>query len=597
MLGKLARQRAALLDRGVEEFRNADPEAAETFHGVLRIARLGGFGSRFDSKLAHFYLSELHRIQGFEAMFRGRPYDALRLLDASTAHNPENFQALYGAAVCANAVGDYEKAIALLERLFGVERCTQRLSTHLAAVLVNAGRLGEASRRLEKALEGAPKFADLNHLLGVCRWRQGRRVEALELLRRCVEGNPRYAWGVLRFGAAQLLCGDPAGAAATLSEGIEATPLPDPGPQLFEALCSLEAVAPSTPDREAGGELDELARKLAEDALHARLLIHPLAVGLHVTDEEVGAGPGYDEALVAAYESIISEAPHEAHLRYRLGRLLQRMGREDEARACWKQAIDLEPRAAAWPGVAEQLGLDASSSEQPPKTGRYDEVRDGVAFDFDPAVVPEPCHPPHQAKPLGRIRRAIDLLVVVPLLLAATPLMLLVALAIRLESRGPALFRQTRVGWNGRRFTIYKFRSMIEDAGSQDEAVAAMNDADGPLFKIKDDPRVTRVGRALRRRSLDELPQLLNVLRGEMTLIGPRPLIEREVVQMTDWELRRLLVTPGLVGLAQICGRSDLRFHEWIRLDTFYVAKQGLVMDLGIAWRALWSVLAGKGAY
>ena len=598
MFGQLARERSAALDRGVEAFRSGNPGAAEHLQEVLSLSARGGFGSRFDADLAHFYLSELHRIQGFEAMFRGRPFDALRLLDAATTHNPENFQALYGAAVCANAVGDYEKSIALLERLFDVERCTQRLSTHLAAVLINAGRVNEAARRIEAALERFPKYADLNHLLGVCRWRQDRRPEALELFRRSVESSPRFGWGLLRFGAAQLLCGDPVGATETLAEAMEAARLPDPGSQLFEALCSLEASAPATPEGRGQAELEELARKLAEDAIHARLLIHPLSVGLHVTDDEVGAGSGYYDALAAAYTSLVAEVPHHAHLHYRLGRLLQRLGREDQARASYRRALEIDPRGAAWPGVAELLGLTLPpSSLEPPKSGRYDEVRDGVSFDFDPSVIPEPCHPAHQARPLGRVRRALDLLVVVPLLLVAAPLMGLIALAIRLESKGPTFFRQTRVGWNGRRFTIYKFRSMVQDAGAQDEAVAALNDADGPLFKIKDDPRVTRVGRALRRRSLDELPQLLNVLRGEMTLLGPRPLIEREVVQMTDWELRRLLVTPGLVGLAQICGRSDLRFHEWIRLDTFYVSKQGPAMDLGIAWRALWSVLAGKGAY
>lgn len=597
MLGQLARRREAALDRGVAAFRNGDPGAVEDLHEVLSLAARGGFGSRFDADLAHFYLSELHRIQGFEAMFAGRPFDALRLLDASTSHNPENFQALYGAAVSANAVGDFEKSIALLERLFDVERCTERLSTHLATVLINAGRVAEAARRIEVALERYPKYADLNHLLGVCRWRQDRRPEALELFRRAVEASPRFAWALLRFGAAQLLCGDPVGATETLAEAMEATNVPEPGRQLFETLCALEATEPGTPSGEGGAALEDLARKLAEDALHARLLIHPLAVGLHVTDDEVGAGPGYYDALAKAYASLVEEVPHHAHLHYRLGRLLQRLGREDEARACYRHAIEIDPRGAAWPGVADLLGVVHAPKLEPPKSGRYDEVRDGLNFDFDPSVIPDPCHPAHQTKPLGRMRRAIDLLVVVPLLLVAAPLMAILALAIRLESKGPALFRQTRVGWNGRRFTIYKFRSMVEGAGRQDEAVAALNDADGPLFKIKDDPRVTRVGRALRRRSLDELPQLLNVLRGEMTLLGPRPLIEREVVQMTDWELRRLLVTPGLVGLAQICGRSDLRFHEWIRLDTFYVAKQGPAMDFGIAWRALWSVLAGKGAY
>ena len=138
----------------------------------------------------------------------------------------------------------------------------------------------------------------------------------------------------------------------------------------------------------------------------------------------------------------------------------------------------------------------------------------------------------------------------------------LVALMIKLESPGPVLFRQERVGRNGRRFTVYKFRSMVEGAEYQQEALQEFNEADGPLFKIKRDPRLTRVGRWLRKLSLDELPQFYNVLSGEMSLIGPRPPVPAEVKQYQEWHKRRLEVMPGITGLSQISGRSELTFDE-----------------------------------
>lgn len=597
MFNEIGKSRRDSLERGIAAFRDGDPSASELLSDVLGFASRGGFGARFDADIARFYLSELHRLQGFEAMFRGRFPDALRLLETSTGYNPENFQAFYGAAICANATGDYSKAISYLEKLFDVERCTRRLEAQRAAVLINTGRFEEAQRQLESALLESPKFADLNHLLGVCRWRQGQREEAVALLRRAVEADPRFGAGRLHLGAALLLCGDSAGAAETLDEQANGTRLPDPGHQLFQAASDLEPNAPSLPDLDDASELRGLAEKLAEDALRAPLLIHPLAVGLHVTDDEVGAGRGYDDALARAYELLVEQVPHHAHLHYRCGRLLQRLGRAGEAREYYRHALALDPRSRSWPGVAELLEIEPGDSADETSTGRYDETRDGVNWEWRPGTVPEKCFPTRLLRPVGRLRRAIDLVVASAALVALAPLMWLIALAIKLDSRGPVYFAQTRVGHNGRRFTIYKFRTMFQGAGAQDEALCDMNDADGPLFKIKHDPRVTRVGRVLRQRSLDELPQFVNVLRGDMTLLGPRPLIEREVSQMTDWELRRLLVTPGLVCLAQICGRSDLPFHEWIRLDTYYVAKQGLGMDLGIALRGIWSVLAGKGAY
>jgi len=175
--------------------------------------------------------------------------------------------------------------------------------------------------------------------------------------------------------------------------------------------------------------------------------------------------------------------------------------------------------------------------------------------------------------------------------------MLLIALAIRLDSPGPVLFRQTRVGRGGRPFTLYKFRSMVAEAEMARASLAELNQADGPLFKIKDDPRCTRVGRILRRFSLDELPQFYNVLRGEMSLVGPRPALPEEVAQYQDWHKKRLEVTPGLTGLWQVRGRSELTFDEMMLLDIYYAENWSLGLDLRILLETIPKVLTGQGAY
>jgi exopolysaccharide biosynthesis polyprenyl glycosylphosphotransferase len=195
------------------------------------------------------------------------------------------------------------------------------------------------------------------------------------------------------------------------------------------------------------------------------------------------------------------------------------------------------------------------------------------------------------------VKRTLD----VALILLATPILLpittLIALIIRLDSKGPALFRQTRVGKHGKGFTCYKFRTMVVDAEKRKAELAALNEADGPLFKIRSDPRITRVGRFLRQSSLDELPQLLNVLRGEMSLVGPRPGLPEEVDQYDPWHRRRLEVTPGLTGLWQVLGRSDTSFDEMVRLDIFYTENWSVGMDLQILLKTIPVVLIGKGAY
>lgn len=195
------------------------------------------------------------------------------------------------------------------------------------------------------------------------------------------------------------------------------------------------------------------------------------------------------------------------------------------------------------------------------------------------------------------VKRSIDLTFAGLVLVISAPLMTLVALMIKMESPGPVLFRQERVGRNGRCFTVFKFRSMIEGAEEQQEALQKFNEAEGPLFKIRDDPRMTYVGKLLRKLSLDELPQLYNVLRGEMSLIGPRPPLPAEVKQYQEWHKRRLEVAPGMTGLSQISGRSALTFDETALLDIYYIENWSLGLDTKILLQTIPRVIFGNGAY
>ena len=182
-------------------------------------------------------------------------------------------------------------------------------------------------------------------------------------------------------------------------------------------------------------------------------------------------------------------------------------------------------------------------------------------------------------------------------LVLLAPLLLAVVLVVRLDSPGPALFRQVRVGRNGREFVIYKFRTMRTDAEALFDQVLHLNEHDGLLFKVRQDPRVSNAGRWLRRFSLDELPQLWNVARGDMALVGPRPPLPREVARYDARTSRRLDVKPGLTGIWQVSGRSDLPWDEAIRLDLAYVEERSLALDLRILGRTVGAVLSGRGAY
>ena len=195
------------------------------------------------------------------------------------------------------------------------------------------------------------------------------------------------------------------------------------------------------------------------------------------------------------------------------------------------------------------------------------------------------------------LKRGTDIAVALFLLVLFMPIIPVVAILIRLDSRGPIFFRQKRVGKNGKFFYFYKFRSMVTGAESVIGALRPLSSVDGPVFKIKDDPRITHVGRFLRRSSLDELPQLLNVLKGDMSIVGPRPNLPSEVSQYLPWQKRRLDVTPGITCFWQIAGRSHIGFQEWMRLDLEYVRKRSYITDLKIMFKTVPAVIARKGAY
>jgi exopolysaccharide biosynthesis polyprenyl glycosylphosphotransferase len=195
------------------------------------------------------------------------------------------------------------------------------------------------------------------------------------------------------------------------------------------------------------------------------------------------------------------------------------------------------------------------------------------------------------------IKGTFDKVVALTALIMLAPLMACIALAVRLSDGGPALFRQTRVGRDERLFTVYKFRTMVSDAEKQKNALQAQNEGNGLLFKIRDDPRITSIGAWLRRYSLDELPQLWNVLKGDMSLVGPRPALSAEAAEYDYYVRRRLAVKPGVTGLWQVSGRSDLSWEEAVRLDVRYVEQWSLMLDLQILWKTWSAVVHGSGAY
>ncbi|BAK79195.1 capsular polysaccharide biosynthesis protein [Candidatus Arthromitus sp. SFB-mouse-Yit] len=178
------------------------------------------------------------------------------------------------------------------------------------------------------------------------------------------------------------------------------------------------------------------------------------------------------------------------------------------------------------------------------------------------------------------LKRTLDIIVSLISLIILSPILLIVALLVKADSKGPVIFSQPRVGKNGKIFKMYKFRSMVENAEDILRELKSKNEMSGPMFKIKHDPRVTRIGRFIRKTSLDELPQLINVLKGDMSLVGPRPNLPREVKQFDKWMLDKLVVRPGLTCFWQVMGRNSIGFIEWMKLDIKYVEERNLILDI-----------------
>jgi exopolysaccharide biosynthesis polyprenyl glycosylphosphotransferase len=195
------------------------------------------------------------------------------------------------------------------------------------------------------------------------------------------------------------------------------------------------------------------------------------------------------------------------------------------------------------------------------------------------------------------LKRTFDVVVATALLIVLSPLFLVCAAAVRFTSRGPIFYRSWRPGMGGVPFPCLKFRTMYQDADARQADLEAANEADGALFKIRRDPRVTPIGRLLRRFSIDELPQLINVLRGQMSLVGPRPLPERDFERLEDWHKKRYLVLPGITGLWQVSGRSDLDFDDLVRLDFLYLERWSVFLDLTILMKTVPAVITRRGAF
>ena len=201
-----------------------------------------------------------------------------------------------------------------------------------------------------------------------------------------------------------------------------------------------------------------------------------------------------------------------------------------------------------------------------------------------------------ERRPYDIAKRFFDIVLSLCGLVILSPLFLITAVAIRLDSKGPAFYSQKRIGKNGKPFKMYKFRSMCVDAEQQLERLAALNERDGPTFKITHDPRVTRVGRFIRKTCIDELPQLINILRGEMSLVGPRPPLPNEVAVYTPYQMRRLGVTPGLTCFWQATKGEDTTFEEWVEMDLKYIRERSLKTDIKILFLTVRVVLLGKGS-
>lgn len=182
-------------------------------------------------------------------------------------------------------------------------------------------------------------------------------------------------------------------------------------------------------------------------------------------------------------------------------------------------------------------------------------------------------------------------------LLLLSPILIIVAIAIKIDSRGPIIFKQDRVGKDGKIFSMYKFRSMVVNAEELKQQLQSQNEMSGPMFKIKNDPRITKIGRFIRKTSIDELPQLLNVIKGDMSLVGPRPPLPSEVAEYSDYDKQRLYVTPGCTGLWQATERNEVGFNEMVQLDIQYIQRASFMFDLWIIWKTVKIIIKPNGSY
>lgn len=195
------------------------------------------------------------------------------------------------------------------------------------------------------------------------------------------------------------------------------------------------------------------------------------------------------------------------------------------------------------------------------------------------------------------LKRCIDTIGAISGLVILSPILLIIAIVIKVESKGPVIFSQNRVGKNGNIFKMYKLRSMVVDAEELKAKFASQNEMSGPMFKIKNDPRITKIGKMIRKTSLDEIPQLWNVIRGDMSLVGPRPSLEKEVVQFEDWMNKRLDVKPGLTCFWQVSGRNNIEFEEWMQLDIKYVEEQNFWLDIKLIFKTVFVLFGDSDAY
>ncbi|OOM75810.1 UDP-N-acetylgalactosamine-undecaprenyl-phosphate N-acetylgalactosaminephosphotransferase [Clostridium puniceum] len=194
------------------------------------------------------------------------------------------------------------------------------------------------------------------------------------------------------------------------------------------------------------------------------------------------------------------------------------------------------------------------------------------------------------------LKRIIDIICSSIGLIVLMPILLVVAIIIKIESKGPIIFEQDRVGKYGKVFKMYKFRSMVSNAEELKEKLADENERTGPMFKMKNDPRVTHIGKFIRKTSIDELPQLVNILKGEMSIVGPRPSLLKEVKQFEDWMLKRLNVKPGLTCYWQVAGRNDIEFEEWMKLDVKYVNERNILIDSILILKTFFVLFGDKHA-